>query len=1093
MAEERRLVTVLFADVVGSTALGESLDPEDVRALLGRLFRIARDAVEQHGGRVEKFIGDAIMAVFGLPVAHDDDPARALFAAIDLRDRVREDAMLRERIAIRIGVNTGEVIATRDADATEFLITGDPVNTAARLEQSADAWVVLVGERTHRAVGDRFRFGDRVNVEAKGKSQLVEAWPLEAFAAPDSRPPRRQHPLIGRSADLEQLELTARRAFDERRPFLVTIVAPAGVGKSRLLEEFLGRVAPGTEVAVAQCLPYGQRLTYWPMRALLLSILRLGDDATPDAILAGLEAWLREAQDQEPARTAELLAATIGASEAEAGDRLALFSAWRRFIELAAERSPLVLVIEDLHWSSDSLLDLIEAILQPRADVPLLMIALARPELLDRRATWGGGRRNALSIALEPLTESSVAALVADLLPAPSPAIVHAVVARAEGNPFYAGEIVRTLLDRLGPTASAEAIAAAVAALPDTVQATVLARLDGLEPVARRVVQLGAVLGRTFDRRALAILDPTLAADRVPGALEELVDRDLVRPSGRDQLTFRHILIREVAYGMLPRAERARLHGLAGTWLEHEAEASGREDELAELVAFHLREAATLAGLLGEEPAPDLAERTVRWLRRAGDVADAGGANVEAARHLEAAIELAPTALQADLYERLGEVWVGGEQALEAFVKAHDLGRELGLDSDQQLRTIAQAATVRLRWAGSVADRKHEAEVPAWLDEVRSRMDHATSDRARLLGHLAIAFSNSRVDLPGLELIERSKEAAIEAVTLAQALDEPNFQSSALDALATVEIVDSQVKTALEIERRRMAIADRISTGERLDAWIMQSWMDILLGDLDGAVAATGAAVQGLGVDQAPAWTAGALSWRVLALHWLGRWDEALADAARMDEAWRESQIRGPWFLVNGLVSAFTICRARGDAVSADHWRDEVLGIFRRSDENIRTQQMRAYVEDRPADLESAVVDNFLRFTGRLDYPAVSMAFLADRRHLGPTAKLDTIIEYMESRGIQALSAHGHRLRGIRRADDGDLAAALTQFEAMGARPYVARVRTELGLLTANHGLVEQGVVELEKLGDIEQGARVASERKSGAAWLGSAKARIGT
>ncbi|MEO7664567.1 MAG: adenylate/guanylate cyclase domain-containing protein, partial [Candidatus Limnocylindrales bacterium] len=579
MAEERRLVTVLFVDVVGSTSLGESLDPEDVRALLGRLFAIAREAVEQHGGRVEKFIGDAIMAVFGLPIAHDDDAARALSAAIALRDRVREDAGLRDRLAIRLGVNGGEVIASRDENAQEFMVTGDPVNTAARLQQAAEPWAILVGERTVRAAGDRFTFGPPTAIDAKGKANPIPARMLEGTAGPATR--ARHNRIVGRQADLLQLDLTAQRSFAERRPFLVSVVAPAGVGKSRLLEEFLDRLEPGVQVALAQCLPYGQRLTYWPMRGILLSIVGLPDDISPEDVRRHLVAWLRESGDTEPERTGELLAATIGASEVESADRVALFTAWRRLVELAAERAPLVLIIEDLHWSSDSLLDLVESILQPRVDVPLVMIALARPELLDRRPGWGGGRRNAVSISLEALPEAAVAELVGDLLGNPTPDIIEAVVARAEGNPFYAGEIVRSLTDQLGPDPDPLRVPAAIAALPDTVQATVLARLDSLGPGARRAVQLGAVLGRAFQARALPALDSDLSDDDVTAAIDALVDRDLVRASGRGLLTFRHILIREVAYSTLPRSERARLHAAAGTWLEAEASDSGREEELA--------------------------------------------------------------------------------------------------------------------------------------------------------------------------------------------------------------------------------------------------------------------------------------------------------------------------------------------------------------------------------------------------------------------------------------------------------------------------------------------------------------------------------
>src|ERR1041385_8412422 len=287
MSEERRLVTVLFADVVGSPAMGEALDPEDVRALLARLFSIARDAIERHGGRVEKFIGDAIMAVFGLPTAHEDDAARALLAALGLRDLVRAGATLGARVPIRLGVTGGEVIATRDTDATQFLITGDPVNTAARLEQAADAWSIVVGERTVRAAGDGFRFSSPIAVEAKGKSAPIAA--RELLGRATERPARKAHRIVGRDAHLAQLELVGRRVFDEQRPYLVSVVAPAGVGKTRLLEEFLAHLDPDARIAIAQCLPYGQRLTYWPMRAILLSIVGLPEQSSADDVRAALE------------------------------------------------------------------------------------------------------------------------------------------------------------------------------------------------------------------------------------------------------------------------------------------------------------------------------------------------------------------------------------------------------------------------------------------------------------------------------------------------------------------------------------------------------------------------------------------------------------------------------------------------------------------------------------------------------------------------------------------------------------------------------------------------------------------------------------
>jgi class 3 adenylate cyclase len=1076
MAEERRLVTILFADVVGSTAIGEALDPEDVRALLARLFSIARDAVEQHGGRVEKFIGDAIMAVFGLPVAHDDDPARALNAALDLRDRVRADPALGLRVPIRLGVNGGEVIATRDASAVEFLVTGDPVNTAARLQQGAEPWSIIVGERTVRAVADRFRFGPALAIEAKGKSLPLKAHELLGVALGPIR--RRHGRIVGRQADLDQLELVARRTIEERRPFLVSVVASAGVGKSRLLEEFLGRLDLAVHVALAQCLPYGQRLTYWPMRAILLSIVGLSDDSTPEQVRGAIVDWLRASNEPDPERTAELLAATIGASEIE-GDRIAIFAAWRRLVELAAEQAPLVLVIEDLHWSSDSLLDLIEAMLQPRADVPLVMIALARPELLDRRPGWGGGRRNAITIALEPLPEPAVATMVGDLLDTPSQEIVDAVVARAEGNPFYAGEIVRSLLDRLGPIPDPAAIGGAIAALPDTVHATVLARLDALEPTTRRVVQLGAVLGRTFEPRAIPVVEVELAANAVAIAVEDLLDRDLVRAGVRGAVTFRHILIREVAYNTLPRAERARIHGAAGRWLDGEAETSGRADELAELVAFHLREAVQLGSLLGEPVAQGLILLAVRWLRRAAEAAASGAASSEAARHLNAAIDLAPRDELPALYERLGQIWSGGEQAAEAFEHAYDIGRELGLGVAQELRMLGQAMTVRARWTGSIGRQLEPTERDRRYDEVERLLAETDDELARLHGLLALAYrpmsTNDRASAADLAT---SAAWAVDALDLARKLDLPDLISSAIDARSVAVMGDDRMLEVTELVRQRDEIADRVSAGERTDSMIVEAWAETIRGRLDIAERAADRARAGLGEGQASAWVLGATAWRILALQALGRWDEAIVEGARAERAWQESELLAPGYALNGFIALFGIARARGDVVAAAHLRELVERIHKRTDASIRNQRLIGYLDDDFAGLAS-LVEDFVSFTPRLDYIYLALSHLADHRQPVPVGALDRVIAYSTERELGLVSSQALRLRGLVRRDEADLNAALGAFEQMDARPFIGRSHAELGLLRGDAALVERGIQELEALGDIDQAGRVAGLRRN--------------
>src|SRR5437773_2474720 len=641
--EERRIVTVLFADMVGSTALGEQLDPEEMRRVLARYYAIARECVETHGGTVEKFIGDAVMAVFGLPTAHGDDPDRAVAAALTIRDRIKEDKQLHD-VAIRFGVSTGDVVASRDQSAGDFLITGDATNVAARLQQAAEPWGILASDRTVRATNN-FEFGDQIEIKARGKSAPVVAHLVIGPRKAKTRS-RERLPLVGRENDLAQIQLVARRAVSEKRPSMVSVIAPAGTGKTRLVEEFLTwlpNLAPNATVAIAQCLPYGQQLTYWPMRQVIFTLTGTGEDTPPGQVRDAIGMWLRDVGVEDAERDARLIAATIGEAGMEGVDKDLLFAAWRSAIEATARRNPLVIVFEDLHWSSESLLDLAELVMQPRGEAAVLMIVLARPELLDRRPNWGGGRLNHLAIALEPLASNAIAELVRHLLDTDQPDLVELVSRRSEGNPFYATELVRSYLEH-----------GSLEKLPDTVQATVLARLDLLPAEERRLLQLGSVFGRSFRATGVAALEGGDAA-RVQALCENLIDRDLIRSSEGDRYNFRHILIQEVAYGTLPRTERARLHAQAARWGEEIA--GEREDALAEVLAFHYREAAVLYTAL--EPASEttqrIRERAAKWLLKAADIAVAAGATPEAVRHIRASFDFIEPERVARLHEPVGD------------------------------------------------------------------------------------------------------------------------------------------------------------------------------------------------------------------------------------------------------------------------------------------------------------------------------------------------------------------------------------------------------------------------------------------------------
>ncbi len=1069
MSEERRLVTVLFADVVGSTALGESIDPEDLRALLARYYAVAREVVEAHGGTLEKFIGDAAMAVFGLPVAHDDDASRALSAALALRDGVRDDERLGDRLPIRLGVQTGEVVAASDP-AADALITGDAVNTAARLQQAAEPWDVLVGERAVRA-SRGFTFAAVDAIEAKGKAALVACRRLVGRGDEAAL----RVPLVGREGEVAQLELTASRAFRERRPFLVSVLASPGVGKSRLLEEFGDRLPaldPNARIVLAQCLPYGQRLTYWPLRAIAHAILELPEDAGPERLRAAAVPWLARRGDAAAERTADVIAATVGGGEVEGIDRSALVDAWRSLVELASADTPLVLAIEDLHWSSDSLLDLIESVLLPRGEAALLMVVLARPELLDRRPTWGGGRRNYVSLSLEPLDDPDVATLVEHLLDGPSPEIVRLVVDRAEGNPFYAGELVRAIVERTPDLRDTEAVAAAIRALPDTVQATVLARIDVLPAVVRRAIQLGSVFGRSFQADGLAAIEPAIAAS-VHDAVDQLIDRDLVR-SSPNGVTFRHILIREVAYSTLPRAERARLHGAAADWLA--VRALGREEELAELVAFHYREAATLAAMSGEVPS-ELAARAGHWLQVAANAAMAGAANLEAAGHIRAAIELAPEAEQAELYERLGDVLIAGNDAIDAYARALELATAGGASATDRLRIAASELLVHTRWMGSVAGisfRRVDELRQLGLDLLPEVSDPAV--RARFLA--GIAFAPAMVRGIG-EVAIASRDAAREADAIAVELDDVNLRSTVLDARGALAMAADDMQTAADSAAERLALGDRLDSSERADAYIVHGWSLFTLGRVEEGLASTRAVEAMFGPGQVLGYRIGAKGWEVAALHVLGRWDEATAAGRRLLDLWVEYNRSSVGYAIHGFIRVLEIARARRDSALETEFAvatRELLGQF---DETRTVGRLRLIADRQYDQVAAGIVDRWRDFVSRLDEVEIALAVLADRA-LPVGDEIGAIIEQTSSLGVRLIEAQARRALGVAAGDADQLVRAAELYRAMGARVYLARTEVELALLRGEDSAFEAGITTLERLGDIAHAERLAARRLVG-------------
>ena len=1064
MAEERRVVTVLFADVAGSTALGDALDPEDVRVLLRRYYDVAREIVIEHGGILEKFIGDAVVAVFGFPHTHDDDPQRALAAALTLRDRVRADPGLGERLPIRLGINTGEVVAARESATGDFPLSGDAVNVAARLQQAADSWGILCGERTVASIRAGFSFGPTIAIEARGKTQPIRALALLGRAA--LLPVAARTPLIGRGPDLQQLELVAGRAFHELRPFMVSVIAPAGVGKTRLLEEFLDRltsIEPRATVAIAQCLPYGQRLTYWPLRGVLYRLIGVSDDAMPGAVRGAIRAWLGGSGLEALDREAELLAATVGAGEAEATDRSSLLAAWRTFFEIASRRAPLVLVFEDLHWSSDSLLDLFEFVMQPRGDLPLLMIALTRPELLDRRPGWGGGRRNYVSISLEPLNDRETAQLINRLLEGCSPELVDRIVRRAEGNPFFAGELIRSVAERGGTDQ-----------LPDTVQATVLTRLDQLGAEERRIIQLGSVFGRAFRPPGLLALEPTIV--NVDDVIEQLVEKDLLRLTGSDIFAFRHILIREVAYQTLTRAERGRLHAAAAEWLE--GLAGEREDSMAELIAFHYREAAGIASAQrpNEPQSLEVRKKAVEWLSRATEVAAAATATIEGSRHLRGAIEFAQAHRLPDLYQRLGEIAESSDIAIPAYQTALRLSREQGRPPEQELQIVTGLLSIYTRSQGSVADRLSVEAMRDFRQEA-ARLAARVTDEHMLARYMAAdAFYpfwmlGSRTPPSDVDLAEADAKAE-KALVIARRLDDPNLESMALDALSGTAQIRGDWRQGREYARRRLTFQDRLNMVEKVDAHSMVAWSSALLGDLDEADRVTAQGLAQVQPGQVPAWTLHIVVWRIYALTLLGRWDEALLMGERARQLWLESGKPSAGYAVRGFMAVIDVARARQDDRLAESYREILDTILMAFPADSQFHRWLGYGTTDLRPITEALSQMARTATGFPERAERGLNLLLDAGEPLPADRLGELLRRAEAGHFRPLGAQARRGLGIVGRDREMLTRSLALWEEIGAAPYAARVRCERAFLSGDAAELDKGLADLERLGDRLQVAR---------------------
>ena len=706
--QERRVVTVLFADLAGSTALGERLDPEEVRELQGELFDLINTEVERYGGTTEKFAGDAVLAVFGIPQAHEDDAERAVRTALAVRDafgpfteRVldRHDA----EVGLRIGVNTGEVVSGREAAARgELMVSGDAVNVAARLQQHAQPGEVLVGQRTQAATSRVVSYRQRQALDAKGKSEPVLAWVAEAAAAEQEAPPRGMAgltaPLVGRDEELAILTAVAGRVERERTPQLATLFGAAGVGKSRLLAELVDRL-PDARVIRGRCLPYGEGVTFWPLAEAAKAHAGILDNDPADVALAKLQAAIESVVPEgQTERVVEAAAWTIGLGSSPGTDPVEvvrrLNDGWARYVGGLGREQLTVFAVEDVHWASSALLDLLEQLADNLADTRVLLVCTARLELLENRPTWGAGKQNASALTLAPLSAGEATELISSLLGEGRvpPDVRERVLASAEGNPFYLEEMLTMLieegaLERQNGGWSSTARLADVS-IPDSVHGVIAARIDLLDEDAREGLRRCSVVGRVFWPSAVGVDEDVIASLVRSGLVTDRLDSVV---AGMREFSFKHALTRDVAYASLPRPERRELHRRVGEWVQEVA--PDRSGETVELAAYHFGQA-----LAYGEDDPAVSKRAFELLYAASVSAYGRGAFAAARTRLENASELAVDGPDRALVEIALARLDMTEAALERVFEHLDAAEaRLGPD-DAQLRSDALGVRSRVSW-----------------------------------------------------------------------------------------------------------------------------------------------------------------------------------------------------------------------------------------------------------------------------------------------------------------------------------------------------------------------------------------------------------
>jgi len=812
--EVRKTVTVVFSDIVDSTPLGERLDPESLRRVMSRYFGEMRTALEAHGGTVEKFIGDAVMAVFGVPTLHEDDALRAVRAASEMRDRLaRLNEDLRSaygvELQMRVGINTGPVVAGSAGGPT--LATGDAVNLAKRLEQAAGSGEILIGAETYRLVRDCVHAAPLESRTVKGKTDTVATWRLESVVAPAAATSKRPSPLVGREVELDVLMAEFERVAAERSSRLVTVLGTAGLGKSRLADEFLDRIRDRSTTLRGQCLPYGDGITYWPLAQMVREVG--GEPAIREAL---------EGRSDADLIVDRVLGVTGAAGEAGGGEETSW--ALRRLFEALATPWPLVLVFEDIHWGEPTLLDLIEYFAGWIRDAPVLILCLARPDVVERQPSWLTPRANTSAIPLTPLSPAETDRLLAD---SDLGAAVRARIAdAAEGNPLFVEQMVALLAEE---GESGETIP-----IPPSIQALLAARLDRLTFEERSMLETAAVVGRGFWRGAVRDLAPPGLRNAVGAHLMALVRKDLVEPEAstlahEDAFRFRHVLIRDAAYEGTPKERRAELHERFAEWIADNV--PDRVTEREEITGYHLEQAYRLRAELGP-----VGEREYALATRAADLLGSAGRRAFAREDIPAAIRLLSRALDVGRDDRSTRpllLW----QLSAALWAAGELERaELAL-SEAMSAAIA-ASDLRLEWYARLDQSARQRLVAAGEEHDLDRVAREAVEVFEQLGDdegLARAWRGLARVACGRCSFATAEEAAERALAHASAAGNANEAAGIVDLLCTALLYGPSDAKAASDRCAELAVGTSGSLLLEANAASSRAGLEAMLGNFDVA------------------------------------------------------------------------------------------------------------------------------------------------------------------------------------------------------------------------------------------------------------------